>query len=224
MWTSALSPDASPGRTCMGLLPQGVEPAFLLRVIDEIDYGLLVLNEQGRLLHTNHLARSELASRCLIDAREGTLLGANAGHSEKIQFALEQALRGHRRLLLLRERGRELSMAFIPLTASRQDEVPGVLVLLSRQSTSDSLSVRLYARAHGLSSTEEAVMMWLCRGLSIPDIAREHGVAPSTVRSQIKSLREKTGSSSIRALLQKINSLPPIVPALRTLSATPTMP
>jgi len=62
-------------------------------------------------------------------------------------------------------------------------------------------------------------MMGLCRGLSIPEIAQDHGVAQSTVRSQIKALREKTGSASIRHLLQRINSLPPMVPALRGLAS-----
>jgi DNA-binding NarL/FixJ family response regulator len=59
------------------------------------------------------------------------------------------------------------------------------------------------------------VLLALCRGLDINEIAAENGVAVSTIRSQIKTLREKAGASSIRRLLQRINSLPPVVPALR---------
>jgi hypothetical protein len=42
------------------------------------------------------------------------------------------------------------------------------------------------------------------------------------VRSQVKTLREKAGASSVRRLLQRVNSLPPVVPALRII--TPVAP
>ncbi len=35
----------------------------LLRVIDEIDYGILVIDAQGQILQANHLARHELLDR-----------------------------------------------------------------------------------------------------------------------------------------------------------------
>jgi DNA-binding NarL/FixJ family response regulator len=96
-----------------------------------------------------------------------------------------------------------------------------VLVLLSRQNACDNLAVRMYARAQHLSPSEEGVMISLCRGLEVADIARENGVAQSTVRSQVKSLREKTGCASIRRLIQRVNSLPPVVPALRIITPMP---
>ena len=77
----------------------------------------------------------------------------------------------------------------------------------------------MFARSQNLSPSEEAVLLALCRGSSIPEIAADHKVAESTVRSQIKALREKTGCGSIRALMQRVHSLPPVVPALRVISA-----
>jgi DNA-binding CsgD family transcriptional regulator len=201
-----------------GLLSQGLDPALALRVLDEIDYGVMVLDDHGRVRHANHLARHELAGQRLIVSHGGVLLGANSELSDQLQMALEHALRGQRRLLQLKDGERELSLAFVPLGLSMQSEPSTVLVLVSRQNACDNLSVRMYARSQNLSPSEEAVMIALCRGLSIPEIAESHGVAQSTVRSQIKALREKTGSSSIRHLLQRLNSLPPMVPALRIVS------
>ncbi|MBL0918126.1 MAG: helix-turn-helix transcriptional regulator [Hydrogenophaga sp.] len=189
--------------------------AHLLRVFDEIDYGMLLLDGQGRILHANHLARHELAQRRLLRACSGSLMGNTPEHSERIQQALDAALRGQRRLVLMREGDRDLSMAFTPLSHPLEDDVPTVLVVLSRQNVCDNLAVRMFARALALSPTEEVVLLALCRGLDINEIAAENGVAVSTVRSQIKTLREKAGASSIRRLLQRINSLPPVVPALR---------
>ena len=218
MWTTNQASAAVMQKPAMGFMPQGLESSLLMRVMDEIDYGVLVIDQQCRLRHANHLARHELASQRLIMSQGGMLLGLHTELTEQIEHALEQALRGQRRLLLLKHQGHELSLAFVPLSHPLEADAPTVLVLLSRQSACDNLSVRMYARSQNLSPSEEAVMLALCRGLSISDIAKDHGVAQSTVRSQIKALREKTGCSSIRHLLQRINSLPPMVPALRIIS------
>jgi DNA-binding NarL/FixJ family response regulator len=189
--------------------------AHLLRVFDEIDYGMLLLDAQGRILHANHLARHELAQRRMLRACSGNLMGSTPEHSERIQQALDAALRGQRRLVLMREGDHDLSMAFTPLSHPLEDDKPTVLVVLYRQNVCDNLAVRMFARALALSPTEEVVLLALCRGLDIHEIAAENGVAVSTVRSQIKTLREKAGAPSIRRLLQRINTLPPVVPALR---------
>jgi len=218
MWQASENLSRSTYNPAAGLSSTGLEQTLLLRVMDEIDYGVLVIDGQGHLRHANHLARHEMASGRVIMCHGNVLLGSTTEFTEQIQTAMEQALRGQRRLLLLNLGDKELSMAFIPLSHPLEPDVPSVLVLLSRQSACENLAVRMYARAQNLSPSEESVMMGLCRGLSIPDIAKDHGVAQSTVRSQIKALREKTGCSSIRKLLQRVNSLPPVVPALRIIS------
>lgn len=198
--------------------PKGPGAAMLMRMLDEIDYGVLVLDGQGQIQHTNHLARHELASARLVMVRGNALLGSTTEHSALIQQGLDHACRGQRKLVLLEHDNRELSLAFIPLSHPLEAESPTVLVLLQRQSTCDNLAVRMFARNKGLSPSEESVMIGLCRGLGVPEIAKEHGVAESTVRSQVKSLREKTGCSSIRRLMQRVTSLPPVVPALRIIT------
>ncbi|MCB2016370.1 MAG: hypothetical protein KDF54_02430 [Hydrogenophaga sp.] len=197
----------------------GLGQDLLLRVLDEVDYGLLVIDSQGHVRHANHLARHEMASGRVIMTHSRSLLGRNTDLTAQIQSALEQALRGHRRLLQLQQGEHELAMAFVPLSHPLEFDAPSVLVLLSRKNACDNLALRMYARSQSLSPSEEAVLVALCRGASIPEIAADHSVAESTVRSQIKALREKTGCGSIRALMQRVHSLPPVVPALRVISA-----
>lgn len=199
----------------------GIEAAQLHRVLDEIDYGLMVVDGRGRLKHVNHLARHELASGRTLVAHEGVLMGATIDITAQVQAGLEQAQRGQRRLLLFARGDRELSVALVPLSHPLESDNPNVLILLSRQDTCDNLAVRMFARAHSLSPTEETVLISLCSGMDIPDIARQNRVAESTVRSQIKALREKTGCSSIRQLLLRVNALPPVVPALRVIAPFP---
>ena len=102
-----------------------------------------------------------------------------------------------------------------------ETDTPSVLVLLSRQNACENLAVRMYARANHLSPSEEAVLIALCKGYTIPEIAEEHRVAVSTVRTQIKALRTKTGCASIRMIMMRVNSLPPVMSALRSITPMP---
>ena len=196
----------------------GIGRQHLMRVFDEIDYGMLIIDAQGVILHANHLARHELANGRIVKSHGNSLMGSSTAFTVQIQEAIETSFRGQRKLLMMSAQDRELSLAFTPLSHPLEADAPSVLVLMSRQNSGDNLSVRLFAQSLNLSRSEESVLVGLCRGLQIPEIARLHRVADSTVRSQIKTLREKAGVSSIRILLQRVNSLPPVVPALRILT------
>ena len=199
-------------------LQEGLSQSLMLRVLDEMDYGLLVIDAKGRIRHANHLARQEMSLGRVILSQSRSLLGRSTDLTAQIQVALEHALRGQRRLLQLKQGEHELSMAFVPLNHALEFDAPTVLVLLSRKNASDNLALRMFARSQSLSPSEEGVLLALCRGASIPEIAADHKVAESTVRSQIKALREKTGCGSIRALMQRVHSLPPVMHALRVIS------
>jgi len=77
--------------------------------------------------------------------------------------------------------------------------------------------VQGFARLHGLTGGEGRVLAALCGGARPAEVAREHGVALSTVRSQIGSIRLKTGAASIRDLLAQVARLPPLMGRLRGL-------
>eukprot|EP00611_Tribonema_gayanum_P006452 TRINITY_DN1573_c0_g2_i1.p1 TRINITY_DN1573_c0_g2~~TRINITY_DN1573_c0_g2_i1.p1 ORF type:complete len:233 (-),score=54.15 TRINITY_DN1573_c0_g2_i1:366-1064(-) len=223
MWqaTDTVWNGGADGAVGLTMRPAGLGSQHLLRVFDEIDYGMLIIDAQGHILHANHLARHELANGRIIMSYGNSLLGSSAGFTSQIQQAMESSFRGQRRLLMLVEGERELSLAFTPLSHPLETDAPSVLVLMSRQSTCDNLAVRMFARTLSLSPSEESVLLALCRGLQIAEIAEQHGVAESTVRSQIKTLREKAGAPSIRRLLHRVNSLPPVVPALRIITPMP---
>jgi DNA-binding CsgD family transcriptional regulator len=79
--------------------------------------------------------------------------------------------------------------------------------------------VQWFARSHDLTLAETRVLEALSEGLQPNDIAARHGVGISTVRSQIGSIRSKTRSDSIGALVRQVAVLPPLVGALRSPAA-----
>jgi len=70
-----------------------------------------------------------------------------------------------------------------------------------------------------LDAAETRVLVALCQGIPPGAAAAEIGVGIATVRTQIGSIRQKTGAQSIRALVRQVAVLPPLMGALRQVMA-----
>jgi DNA-binding CsgD family transcriptional regulator len=110
-----------------------------------------------------------------------------------------------------------LSIAVVPLPETLPGGARPTLVMLGKRALCERLSVQWFARSHQLTPAETRVLEGLCHGDSPNEIAQAQGVAISTVRTQIGSIRTKTGVGSIRGLVRRIGLLPPLVTALRHL-------
>ena len=91
-----------------------------------------------------------------------------------------------------------------------------VLLVLGRRQSCEALTVDFFARTQGLTSAEAKVLQALCDGLRPKEAARRLGVAVSTIRTQISSIRTKTQTTSIRDLVSRVTALPPITPAMKS--------
>ena len=89
------------------------------------------------------------------------------------------------------------------------------LLMLGKRQVCESLSVQGFARSHGLTPAETRVLVPLCQGVPPGEVAEMLGVGIATVRSQIGSIRQKTGAESIRALVGQVAMLPPLMGVLR---------
>lgn len=185
-------------------------------MLDEVDYGLLLLDERRRVLHANHAARASLAAEgSPIQLRGRELQPRSAKDGLPLHQALQAAsARGLRKLLTLGDGPERIGVAIVPL-GHGVGGLATTLVVLGRRKVCAGLSVHGFAREHRLSHSEEEVLALLCGGCSPNDIADQHGVKIATVRTQIANIRAKTGAESIRDLVQQVAMLPPMVSALR---------
>ena len=191
---------------------------LMAMMLDEVDYGLLLLGEGHRVMHVNHAARAALAGPAHPLLLAGQELRARLA---KDALVLHQALhaaahRGLRRLLTLGEGGRRAGVAIVPLGTDPSPGLPATLLVLGRREVCGGLSVHGFAREHRLSPSESQVLAALCEGCSPHAIADRHGVKIATVRTQIANIRAKTGADSIRDLVQQVAVLPPLVGTLRS--------
>ena len=188
-------------------------PALLAFLVDELAHGVLVVSAQGKLLHVNHAARRELDRAMVLGAERGELKVLMPADAKAFQTALGKAIAGKRGLIRLAGEGADFTLALVPL--QRQMGVPcdRIALVLSRVGVSESGVFGAFARNHGLTHTEEQVLVLLCRCLSTPEIAVQMKVAVSTVRSHVRSLCAKTASSGVRELVNRVAILPPIAPS-----------
>ncbi len=194
---------------------------WLALMLDEIDYGMLLLANESDVVHTNHVARGELDASHPLQLLGHQLRVRQAGDIGPLRAAIaDAAQRGLRRLVTLGSGEERVTLAVVPLV-NHSDDAHGPLTLLvfGKRHVCAALSAHWFARCHGLTPAEARVLAALCAGETPAAVAAAQGVALSTVRSQIGSIRIKTGAESIRALVRQVAVLPPLVSALRKVTA-----
>jgi DNA-binding CsgD family transcriptional regulator len=189
---------------------------WLAAMLDEIDYGMLLLTDVTRVVHANHVARAELDRDHPLQLLGQQLCPRRGADAASLREALlGAATRGLRRLLTLGDDGHRVSVAVVPLPSLHPDQRPATLLVFGKRQVCEELSVHWFARSHSLTQAEAQVLRSLCSGARPTEIAQRQCVAISTVRTQISSIRAKTGAQSIRDLVRQVAVLPPLVNALR---------
>jgi DNA-binding CsgD family transcriptional regulator len=195
------------------LVPQTVArqpPAWshlLERALDELDYGILLVDGEGHVRHMNQCARRGIEAEAVAVGLIGHRLRARWPDdvAPLHQALMAAADRGLRSLLPLGRGDSRSVVALVPLDS-------GVAaLLLGRQAICERLSVEGFARGAGLTLAETRVLSALGQGQRPHAIAQEQGVKLSTVRTQIGAIRAKTGADSIADLLHMVAALPPMV-------------
>ncbi len=205
-------PTASNDATVAAAPP---EAAWLALMLDEIDYGMLLLSDESNVVHANHVAKSELDASHPLQLLGRQLRVRQTTDLAPLRSAIADAMqRGLRRLVALGSGTQRITLAVVPLRSSGGED-PLTLLVFGKRSMCSALTSHWFARDHGLTPAETRILAALCDGRAPGSIAALQGVALSTVRSQIGSIRTKTGAESIRALVRQVAVLPPLVGALR---------
>lgn len=189
---------------------------LLSAALNQVDYGLAVVNADNRqVVFANGPAQTALqtggqtASGLCVQG--GQLQPLRPTDSDALNLALRRTKLGQRSLLQLPQRteapgnGTDNAVAVLPLSA------PGfALLAFAKQQLCDTTTVTLFARERGLTGAEGQVLTQFCKGLRPQQIAMHLGVQLSTVRSQLRAIRQKTASDSLRELIEKVSVLPPV--------------
>ena len=235
----------SPAGALLSAFDANIAPlsGVLARMLDEIDYGLVLVTASGRMRYANQLALRLLVGGAGLRLAGGVVSAGDPAEQAALRSALIDAARGLRRMLNLggadaakgERKAASSTIAVVPMASgdaaahascnsvslgsdSLTDSEPLVMLVFGKQPASETLTLDFFARAHRLTSAEAGVLHGLCAGCRPKEIAQSLGVAISTVRTQIGSIRIKTQTRSIRDLINRIATLPPITPAMKSLA------
>jgi DNA-binding CsgD family transcriptional regulator len=211
------------------------ELRLLRQTLNLVDYGLVVVDaDSGTVNFANAQGQSALlapppgdnpsARPCHgLRVLHGRVIGYRPSDTEQFRRALERTKSGLRDFLSLGEAGHAAAVAVLPLGTQNpvgdKQAHPSLgsaiaehyaLLVFAKQHLCDASTMALFARERGLTSAEGQVLAQVCKGLRPAQIANNHGVRISTVRTQLRSIRMKTCSETIRELVQKVSVLPPM--------------
>ena len=215
---------------------------LLRATINQVDYGLVAVDaDTGTLLFANAAGRAALqadpsgASPCDSGLRlaHDRVIASRASQSAQLTSVLQRTKSGLRGLLCLGQGPQPFTVAVVPLpaaasansattaagTSGAATPAHSALLVFAKQQLCDDSTVTLFARERGLTSAEGQVLAQVCKGLRPTQIANRHGVQISTVRTQLRSIRLKTCSDTIRDLVHLVSVLPPMARQLSSPAA-----
>ena len=191
--------------------------ALLVGALDEIDYGMIMIDSFGRVCHANRNACTELGQGRYLLMDGDRLVACAFEQREVLTNAISRASRGGARSLVelgpIDSTDAGLTVAVVPIGQHLPNSslTSAVLVITGKQQICEHISLQFFARRYALSRSEEIVLLGLVQGYSVQEVAIARGLALSTVRSQVKDIRIKTRCKSVRELLGKVSALPPLV-------------
>jgi DNA-binding NarL/FixJ family response regulator len=203
----------------------------LAAMLNSVDYGLAVVGARSHVvLHLNTEAETALQGHAPLLAlrRYGgqpALIAVHSPDHALLAHAFAAAAHGHTQLIRFgasatagsnRLAAQSLCIAVSPLNMTEvQSDEPLLLLSFEKSANLGDAALAHFCKMHQLTPAEQQVLRALTEGECPKRIAQRTAVAESTVRSHIRSLRQKTQCPSIRELVLWIARLPAMPTARR---------
>ena len=186
------------------LLALQVGRELLAASLDAIAMPALLFDESGVIAHRNRGALELLATGDALRELDGRLVGTAPVATRELQLQISNAVRTHREgravetsIVSVRRPGRlALTTTILPLRARVGQSAPAAaLMFLFDPERMRNLTADMVRQLFGLTSIEAELAVALCGGQSLDEVALERRRSLATVRSQLRGLFAKTGTS-----------------------------
>lgn len=205
-------------KVSISLKDANAEKDTLLGLLTQTSTGVAVLDRLGRVLDMNHKLEEFIADRDGVSFSNHHISFTGDRTRSHIDGLIGSALnrfgiepKAIRDEFISRPSGQHPYIVnLIPVQAGTpwyRGNAALVLTIIDPARRS-SLSQRLIQRYFMLSPAEALVAIEISNGLSIEELAMKNGVASSTIRSQLKSVFEKTDTHRQNELASLISKLP----------------
>lgn len=190
---------------------------FLASSLDVLAMPTLLIDENGRVAHANRSATQLLNGRTVLWLEDGHLFAREEAITRNINFEVGNAILASRGItarpcatVLLPRRARSPLIIMIapmqlPESASRQG---AALLFVFDPEISPTVGVEMVRTLFGLSEAEAQLAVALGSGKTLDDSAHERGTSIHTIRTQLKSIFNKTGTKRQSDLVSLLLSSP----------------
>jgi DNA-binding CsgD family transcriptional regulator/PAS domain-containing protein len=189
------------------------ETAALADTLDGLGAGLFIVDAATRILHTNAAARRLLAAEDVLCSRGGRLIASDPQANRSLRLALAAS-----------DDAMDVMPGPLPLIASDGTHRVGHIRLLKPVARSygdgahEALAALMVYKAgmeyprppdiiatfYNLTPTELRVLLAIVEIGGAPEVAAKLGIAPSTVRTHVGRLFEKTGTKRQAELVRLV--------------------
>jgi len=191
--------------------------------VDQLAVATIILDEQGRVLNTNAVARAVLEEAGGLTLHGKHLHVEGRDINRELQAAVAQVIEAQHRgetslvraLRVPRDSGHaDLGLVLRPVSTGEWHEgqsSPCVAVFVSDPDQRETASQQTLGELFELTPAEANVAILLSRGLSLAEVSDAQNISQHTARAQLKSIFAKTGVSRqaelVRLVLKSVASL-----------------
>jgi DNA-binding CsgD family transcriptional regulator/PAS domain-containing protein len=175
-----------------------LERSAHIGALDQLAFGLVIIDEAGRIVRVNETAQRLLSSSSLLRVDHGRLCGGGGStRVENAVAAMHHAGEGERQFLRLTspQAGEYIQMLLRPISPAGKPEARepcGVAVFLNDEVRNRDIYLGRFGQLYGLSPAEIALIDELLQGSSIAIAADKLGISENTARTQLRSVFSKT--------------------------------
>jgi DNA-binding CsgD family transcriptional regulator len=211
---AALAPHVA--RACAVAPTPGMSIALLPAALDRLSLGVLLIGEDGRLVHANHAAQRALEAGDGI-RRDGDGIRLESAEAEAALAEVRAALPKDRRsrpatrIVVAREGRPPLEVLAVSLEGLEVDEQSALALFVSDPEQGIGTPPSVLREIYGLSRREADVVEQILLGRSLDTAATALGIHLETVRMHLKQVFQKVGTRRqvdlVRLLLSGVSNL-----------------
>lgn len=194
----------------------------LQHAIDRVATGIILLGDQGRIIHTNQRAAQLVAENDGLKIVHGRLQAGRPSENDELERLVSQAQATSKgsglgpggAIKISRRQGRALHVLISPVRNIALDSATPVhaVVFVSDPSQQVRPPVVILQALFGLTPAESRLALLLCDGHTPPQIADLIGVSANTLKTQLASIYRKTGTSRQSQLVRLLGNLTALRP------------